>query len=525
LASRAVGGQIALLPQESTEGEAVMVSDYDFTRHTIQDPIHGGITFGRVERALIDHRLFQRLHGLRQNSLLYLIFPSANHTRFDHSVGVMHLAGKFLEAVLSNQEKVCEAGISRQRFQANYRVDDHGIKETFKVLASDRYFRLLLRMAALFHDIGHGPLSHLFDKFFPSVRHVTEFTRKTEYDFITPALASVKPENADDPVRHEVMSCIVATRILLDCKDELIRIGLDVSNVARDVCSIIDDRIESSKLMHAGPYSVQKLFHDILSSDLDIDRMDYLLRDSHMCGVNYGLYDPDRILKSMCAYAHTASAQLRICVRYSGLGALEDLLISRYQMHAQIYGHKTNRACNAMLERIRARLLEVGWSWYRNCASIDQLLTTFADLDDRAFVNELLNPELDKGLGKISEIASKLFVERKIVKRVFEERANCSAADKAPAEAAKNRWSEHKKRLEQKEIWTVDDVFENKGPKINSPDYHLKVLRKHPHEGYYQVEEFREHSTVAHFLPELECTLRLFCKEAYVRKPKQLLPL
>ena len=94
-----------------------MLSDYEFTRHTIQDPIHGGITFGRIERALIDHRLFQRLHGLRQNSLLYLIFPSANHTRFDHSVGVMHLAGKFLEAVLNNQKKICQAGSSRKTLQ------------------------------------------------------------------------------------------------------------------------------------------------------------------------------------------------------------------------------------------------------------------------------------------------------------------------------------------------------------------------------------------------------------------------
>ncbi|CUS34742.1 HD domain protein (fragment) [Candidatus Nitrospira nitrificans] len=130
-----------------------MLSDYDFTRHTIQDPIHGGITFGRIERTLIDHRLFQRLHGLRQNSLLYLIFPSANHTRFDHSVGVMHLAGKFLDAVLSNQRKICKAGSGRQTFQGPYRLDDHGITETFRVLGDDQYFRLLLRMAALFHDI------------------------------------------------------------------------------------------------------------------------------------------------------------------------------------------------------------------------------------------------------------------------------------------------------------------------------------------------------------------------------------
>ena len=323
-------------------------------------------------------------------------------------------------------------------------------------------------------------------------------------------------------VRHEVISCIAATRIILDCKDEFERIELNPLSVARDVCSIIDDRIRPSSLMHSGPYSVQKLFHDILSSDLDIDRMDYLLRDSHMCGVNYGLYDPDRILKSMCAYAETHTAELRTCIRYSGLGALEDLLMSRYQMHAQIYGHKTNRACNAMLGRIRERLLVVGWKWYRHCVTIEHLLKAFVELDDRAFVNELLDPALDNGLGKIGEIASKLFVERKIVKRVFEERAG--GLDKARTETAKARWSEHKKQLEKEGIWNAEDIFENKGPKINTPNYHLKVIRKHPTEGWYQVEELLDHSCVAQFLPELECTFRLFCKETQVARAKQLLP-
>lgn len=84
----------------------MIVREYDSGRHTIQDPIHGAITFGRIERAIIDHGLFQRLHGLRQNSLLYLIFPSANHTRFDHSIGVMCLAEKFLAAVIKNQEQI-----------------------------------------------------------------------------------------------------------------------------------------------------------------------------------------------------------------------------------------------------------------------------------------------------------------------------------------------------------------------------------------------------------------------------------
>jgi uncharacterized protein len=144
--------------------------DYDFDRYTIQDPIHGAIAFGHIEKALLDHRLFQRLHGLRQNSLLYLIFPAANHTRFDHSVGVMKMAGTFFDAVLKNQMRICKAGISRKAWQNSFRVDGPEIKETVEILSDDPYYKLVLRIAALFHDIGHGPLSHLFDDFFPSIK-------------------------------------------------------------------------------------------------------------------------------------------------------------------------------------------------------------------------------------------------------------------------------------------------------------------------------------------------------------------
>lgn len=106
----------------------MILSDYEFHGWTIQDPIHGGITFGPIEKAIIDHPLFQRLHGLRQNSLLYLVFPSANHTRFDHSVGVMSLAGRLFEHIIRNQDKIIEAGNSRKTYQDPFRLDDLLIK-------------------------------------------------------------------------------------------------------------------------------------------------------------------------------------------------------------------------------------------------------------------------------------------------------------------------------------------------------------------------------------------------------------
>jgi HD superfamily phosphohydrolase len=500
----------------------MILGKYDFAQHTIQDPIHGAITFGSIEKAIIDHRLFQRLHGLRQNALLHLVFPSANHTRFEHSIGVMWLSSKFLDSIFTNQERICNAGSSRQSPQEPYRVDDSSIRNAMAVMAQDPYYKIILRVAALFHDIGHGPLSHLFDNFFPSYSELADLAQAPEYQHVQSRLSSTVAK-AGELVRHEILSCVIATRVLWDCSEELKKFGLDPKPMILDVCAIIDDKIMSSGNLQVEQYKTQKLFHDILSSDIDVDRMDYLLRDSHMCGVNYGLYDPDRILKSMCTYGRTDTGELRVAIRYSSLGALEDLLLSRYQMHGQIYGHKTNRACFAMLMRIQERLREATWTWYRGCKTLEDLLKRFVVLDDHLFIAELLDDEVDYRAGKVKEIAQKLFVERKLVKRVFEERVARSESDTAKEERVKKRWEEHQARLEKENIWFAKDVFENKGPQIHGADYPLKVLKKNT-QGHYLVHELKDFTTVVQHLPPVEYTYRIYCKEPHAQKAKSLLP-
>jgi hypothetical protein len=287
-----------------------------------------------------------------------------------------------------------------------------------------------------------------------------------------------------------------------------------------DVCSTIDKEISPSQQLKKHPYKVHRLLNDIVSGDLDADRMDYLLRDSHMCGVNYGLYDPDRILKSMCAYARRDTRTMRVAIRYSGVGALEDLLLSRYQMHGQIYGHKTNRACNAMLGRIRERLGKAKWTWYGGCRTIDQLLNRFKSYDDTAFVGSLLKDSIDGGAGKVREIAEKLFKERRLYKRVYEERVT-SGNDSTNADArARNRWRQFKQRLLAKGIPFAEDVFENKGPNLGRQNYPMKILRKHPATGYYLVHELRDFSSVVQYLPDLEKTYRIYCKRIHADKAR-----
>lgn len=497
---------------------------YDFEHHTIQDPIHGAITFGSIEKAIIDHPLFQRLHGLRQNSLLYLIFPAANHTRFDHSLGVMYLADKCFDRILINQRHICEAEHSRETFQEPYRVGEATIEESIRILNHDHYFKLVLRVSALFHDIGHGPLSHLFDNFFPSWEKMQSFFRDPELTHLELRASTIPQDRKGEIIRHEVLSCLIATRVLLDCSSELGHHKLNHDRMIKDVCSIIDDDIQASEQLELPHYKTQYLLHDILSSDIDVDRMDYLLRDSQMCGVNYGLYDPHRILKSMCAYGRTDRGELRVAIRHSGLDALEDFMLSRYQMHSQIYGHKTNCACSAMLEKISDRLKESNWTWYKECESASNLLEVFLGLNDQSFILILLKEDVDCGQGKVKEIAKKLFVDRRLFKRAWEQRY-ADRGNGGSQNEPKTEWEKIQNLLGDAKIRFAKHCFENKGPKFNyEEDSTIKILKKDPKSRIYKVCEIRDLSTVAKVLPRVEYTYRIYCKAPYLEQVRELLP-
>lgn len=499
----------------------IVTTDYDFARHTIQDPIHGAVTFGSIETAIINHRLFQRLHGLRQNSLLHLIFPSANHTRFDHSVGVMCLAGKFLRCVIAQQKYIIKNGMTRTRHQSLYRVDDGDVEEIFRNLEQDPYYEIVIRAAALFHDIGHGPLSHLFDNFFPSNTEMLNFCTESEFQHLHRLLERVSKLEPTANIKHELLSCAIATRVLTDITRDLQQLGIDVGAMVKDVCATIEHKLEPSENLRACGYSLTPLLHDIISNDVDADRMDYLLRDSHMSGVNYGLYDPNRILKSMCAYANTNKKSIRVGVRYSGLGAVEDFMIRRHQMHSQIYGHKTNRACFSMLTAIRRRLTQAKWQWYGNCHSVSDLLNEFMKLDDASFISQLLDPDIDAGQGKVKEIAEKLFVERKLVKRVFEEKVAFDGVGKQHLEV-KNKWNRYLDIVKQKDWWHEADEFKITRADFNDSEYGLRVLRKDCNSGSYEVFDFTELSTIVQHLPAVEIIYRVFVKSLNVTEAKKL---
>ncbi|HMB01958.1 MAG TPA: HD domain-containing protein [Spirochaetota bacterium] len=304
----------------------------------IRDAIHGNIYFDDLEKKIIDSPIFQRLRRISQLGFLKYVFPCSNHSRFEHSIGVMHLSSKVLLSLLKNQTYI----ITRNPlpFSANTSHPVYATARLLKPLQSKAVFTRL-RVAGLLHDLGHGPFSHASEsltrncnkKTLLSLRHVPSFLQQT---------LRFKVDNGKK-ISHEWFGLILAAELFKKLK-------LKKKNLLQDVLAILDKDIPLASGSVLQKYNLRPLLHDIITSEIDADRMDYLLRDSHSSGVNYGIFDLERLLSNMCFYMQNHTP--RICINYSGLQSFEDYLIGRYQMYIQIYTHKTNSAMEAMLSRV-----------------------------------------------------------------------------------------------------------------------------------------------------------------------------
>jgi HD superfamily phosphohydrolase len=233
----------------------------------ITDPIHRYIRFSQAEKDVIDSPAFQRLRRIRQLAGAHLVYPSAQHSRFEHSLGAMHVAGLAAEGLLIK----------------GYIDNAETVQE--------------IRLAALLHDIGHGPFSHLFEE-------VLE---------------------AGSAVSHEEMGRWIIAKS--EIADVLGKNGQSADHVAR---------------LSFGQSKVHFL-NEIISGSLSADIMDYLPRDSYFTGAEYGKIDYYRLVSSFEVSGG------RLAINRSALNSLESMLISRYEMFKAVYFHKTVRSAEVML--------------------------------------------------------------------------------------------------------------------------------------------------------------------------------
>jgi HD superfamily phosphohydrolase len=294
----------------------------------ITDPVHRYISFSAVERDLIDTSVFQRLRRIRQLAGAHLVYPSAQHSRFEHSLGTMHVAGYAGESLL------------RKGFIDN----EDNLQE--------------LRLAALLHDVGHGPFSHLFEEVLESKCKMT----------------------------HED----IGKKVILESEigDVLSRHGFTPS----DICRLSFGESKSSFL------------NEIIAGSLSADIMDYLPRDSLFTGAEYGKIDYHRLIAS---FEVVASGHLAI--NKSALYSFESMLISRYEMFKAVYFHKTVRSAEVMLLHSIAQA--------DNYLQITKIsLDKFLNLTDEITLEQICSFNRDENASKLA----KDYRDRRLLKCVYE---------------------------------------------------------------------------------------------------------
>ena len=263
---------------------------------SLRDPVHGFVHSDRLEAALVNSRPVQRLRWIRQLGLTSFVYPGAEHSRFSHALGAMHLAGRVYDALAARRTAPLPPGAEAKE-------------------------RRLTRAAALLHDLGHAPFSHSAEELFAGGIDHEEMTRRLVR---TDEIRAIFARWGDGIDPEEVVALLSGDHA-----------SLDGDPIAR-------------------------LLGQIISGELDVDKMDYLQRDSLFCGVRYGTYDLDRLLETMVPLVDPEQGTWGIGVDEGGVHALEALVMARYYMFTQVYFNATGKA---MELHLNAWLLENGIRW------------------------------------------------------------------------------------------------------------------------------------------------------------------
>ena len=272
--------------------------------YEIRCPVHGFITLNDWEWDIIAQPAFQRLRRIRQLAWTDQVYPGAMHTRFEHSLGVMHVATRLYEAVVRRSQALLTSELA-------YNPDG---------LHRDK---MLVRLTALLHDLGHGPFSHAGEELLPEQG---EGQSKYQHEHYSAAI-----------IRDKLRAVIEDHPLNRNYRFRV-----------RDITALLEGSGEAGHTL---------FWRDLISGQLDADRIDYLLRDSLHTGVDYGRFDWRRLLHTVAAAPGPEGGGLRLGVREGGWHAAEALVLARYFMFTQVYFHKTRVAFDHHLRQALAELL------------------------------------------------------------------------------------------------------------------------------------------------------------------------
>lgn len=275
----------------------------------VRDPLHGGVSIDTTELPIVDHPFVQRLRGIKQMGFSELPFPCAVHTRYAHSVGAMELAGRAFDAVFR--------------------------RDPLSPAARDR-FRQVVRIAALCHDLGHAPFSHCTEFAMPRLRDL----RVRAY-----APGSVA-HRLDAAASHEDY-----TVAILEGSDLAAAVARAMPFTGRHVAALVSREVAvEDDFFEDQGQDYRRVLSQLVSSELDVDRLDYLVRDSYFSGARYGQVDVNWILGNLEWHAD-GEGKVSLALDGRALYAFDDFMISRYHMFVMVYFHHKSVVYEEMLKQ------------------------------------------------------------------------------------------------------------------------------------------------------------------------------
>lgn len=318
----------------------------------IHDSVHGTNLFHPYEIAFLDLPIVQRLRRISQIDVASLVFPAGNHNRFEHTVGVTVVAGQMVDSIFPKCSDLL-TGIDKEYIYHNCRV------------------------AAILHDCGHGPFSHLSEQLYSA------------------QLKEVRQNNAvlAGASAHEILSYfIVTSNSLKEYNDSVIKkeygIDIDLDFVGEMIVGYIDREVRREY-----GFAIE-----IINGAFDADKLDYILRDAHVTGVRMAL-DLPRLMYTLNVIKDTNNV-IRLAIDISGVAALEEIVFNKMMLTSAIYHHQKVRSAGCMLKGI---IEECG---------------LFADaLDYLKFTDDMVYGLLSDNLGLMKQL--NMFRNRSLPKRAF----------------------------------------------------------------------------------------------------------
>lgn len=244
----------------------------------IRDAIYGFIEPTSEELKIINSSLLQRLRRIKQLACAYLVYPCAVHTRFEHSLGVFYISSIMADKLLKGSDK-----------DENKRI---------------------VKLAALLHDVGHGPFSH-----------------------VSESILEMFSDADSGKVKEKIHERITARLIETD----------------KGIKNILGDKVGQIVGLLTGKRIDISLMKEIISGPIDADKQDYLLRDSYFCGVKYGIYDYQRLINTIDSYSDHGDDYIQF--KEGGIHALEQFILAKYYITQTVYRHKVRLITDEMIIR------------------------------------------------------------------------------------------------------------------------------------------------------------------------------